>query len=180
MNPHRQITTTDLKNYRFNPDTYRRRTKCRQSGALENVRPRETKITPPAVSAVRSFAQRSPQILGIFGAGISGREICPRANGGAVEIRTSIMGSTNPLKFPNIIYTPVAEMMRRKNLKAETEGLPVPCHRLRSPGRRSVFGHRTGWSGLNYQDALRKVMQRTAQKALRRSPAPCAKVLCCM
>ena len=39
----------------------------------------ETKIGPPAVSAVRSFSQRSPQILGILGAQLSKRELCPRA-----------------------------------------------------------------------------------------------------
>jgi hypothetical protein len=43
---------------------------------LENVGPRETKVGPPAFSAVRSFARASPQILGIFYAAIPGREIC--------------------------------------------------------------------------------------------------------
>jgi hypothetical protein len=42
------------------------------------VGPRETRIGPPAVSTVRSFAERDPQILGIFDAQISGREICGR------------------------------------------------------------------------------------------------------
>lgn len=40
---------------------------------------REAKFGPAAVPAVRSFSQRSPQILGIFAALFSGREICPRA-----------------------------------------------------------------------------------------------------
>jgi len=58
---------------------YRRRTIFGQSGALENIWQRETKIDRPAIPAVGSFSQRSPQILGIFNAGISGRELCPRA-----------------------------------------------------------------------------------------------------
>ena len=41
--------------------------------------PRETKFGPPAISAVRSFSNKSPQILGIFEAPTSGREICLRA-----------------------------------------------------------------------------------------------------
>jgi hypothetical protein len=34
--------------------------------------------------------------------------------GGAVRIRTPIMGPHNPLKFHSIIYTPVAVMMQQK------------------------------------------------------------------
>ncbi len=74
-----QSTATDPRNHPDFSITYCRRTVFGQSGALENVGPRETKSDPPAVSAVRSFARRSPQILGVFDAGISGREICPRA-----------------------------------------------------------------------------------------------------
>jgi hypothetical protein len=59
--------------------TYCRHTFSRQSGALENTGPRETKSGTAAVSADRSFAPISPRILGIFSARISGREICPSA-----------------------------------------------------------------------------------------------------
>ncbi len=58
---------------------YRRRTFFGQSGALENVGLRERESGPTGVSEVRSFSQRSPQILGIFAARVSGREICLRA-----------------------------------------------------------------------------------------------------
>ncbi len=50
-----------------------------QSGAQENVGLRETKFGLATIPVVRSFAQRSLQILGIFSPGISDREICPRA-----------------------------------------------------------------------------------------------------
>ena len=40
---------------------------------------RETKIEPGTISAVSSYSQRSPQILGIFGTQFSERELCPRA-----------------------------------------------------------------------------------------------------
>jgi len=58
---------------------YRRRTIFGQSGALENIWQRETKIGPAAIPGVRSFSQRSPQILGILSARNSRRELCPRA-----------------------------------------------------------------------------------------------------
>ena len=56
----------------------RLRTFREQSGALENIGQRETKIAQAAMAAVRSFAPRSPRILGIFDTGISKRELCPR------------------------------------------------------------------------------------------------------
>jgi hypothetical protein len=43
---------------------------------LENIRLREAKFGLAAIPAVRSFSQRSPQILEIFVAQISGRELC--------------------------------------------------------------------------------------------------------
>ena len=66
------------KNHLFSI-TCGRRTVSAQSGALENIGLRETKFGLPAKLAVRSFSQRSPQILGIFEALNSGREICLRA-----------------------------------------------------------------------------------------------------
>ena len=41
--------------------------------------PRETKFGLMSNPTVRSFSQESPQLLGIFDAAISGREICPGA-----------------------------------------------------------------------------------------------------
>ena len=55
------------------------RTFSEQSGALENIALRETKFVPHPISALRSFSQRRPQILGIFSPGISDREFRPRA-----------------------------------------------------------------------------------------------------
>ena len=46
---------------------------------MENTGQRETKICSPAISAVRSFSRGNLQILGIFGAQNSRREICRRA-----------------------------------------------------------------------------------------------------
>jgi hypothetical protein len=60
-------------------NAYRRRTFSAQSGAFEKLGPRETKFGHMANPTVRSFSQRSPQILGIFEAQFSGRDICPRA-----------------------------------------------------------------------------------------------------
>ena len=57
---------------------YEFRTEFRQSGALENAGPRETKFSLMTNPAVRSFSRGSPQILGIFDAQKSRREICPR------------------------------------------------------------------------------------------------------
>jgi hypothetical protein len=74
-----QSTVADLRNNAFFSITYYRRTFSGQSGALENVGLRETKIGLAAIAAVRSYSQRSPQILGILDAEISAREICPRA-----------------------------------------------------------------------------------------------------
>ena len=58
---------------------YEFRTEFRQSGALENAGPRETKFSLMTNPAVRSFSQRSPQILAILSARNSRRELCPRA-----------------------------------------------------------------------------------------------------
>ena len=55
---------------------YVHRTFFAQSGGLENTGLRETKIDPAAIPAVRSFSQRSPQILRILGAQLSERELC--------------------------------------------------------------------------------------------------------
>jgi hypothetical protein len=46
---------------------------------MENIGLREIKIDPAAIPAVRSFSRGSPQILGILGAQLSERELCPRA-----------------------------------------------------------------------------------------------------
>ena len=54
---------------------YRHRTFPAQSGGLENIGQRETKIDRPAIPAVRSFSRGSPQILGILGAQKSRREL---------------------------------------------------------------------------------------------------------
>ena len=66
------------KNHLFSI-TCGRRTVSAQSGGLENTGLRETKIGRAAIPAVRSFSQRSLQILGILGAQNSRRELCPRA-----------------------------------------------------------------------------------------------------
>ena len=58
---------------------YRHRTFPAQSGGLENIGQRETKNDRPAIPAVRSFSRGSLQILGILGAQLSDRELCPRA-----------------------------------------------------------------------------------------------------
>lgn len=46
-----------------------------KSGALENIGPRETKFSPFAISAVRSFLQRRPQVMGFSAPRSSEREI---------------------------------------------------------------------------------------------------------
>jgi hypothetical protein len=76
--PYKRTATTIAK-LCFTSDTYCRHTFPAQSRALENTGRRETKFGLATIPAVRSFSRRSPQILGIFADGISGREICPVA-----------------------------------------------------------------------------------------------------
>ena len=77
--------------------SYRRRTFSEQSGGLENMGLRETKIDRFAIPAVRSFSQRSPQILGILGAQLSERELCPRAKWRRKRAWQPTLSVINPL-----------------------------------------------------------------------------------
>jgi hypothetical protein len=83
-----QSTATSLRENHAISIIYYLRTFSGQSGALENKGPGETKFGLAAVSEVRSFSQGSPQILGIFDAGISGERFAHRLNGGSRGIRT--------------------------------------------------------------------------------------------
>ena len=73
-----QSTAVNQNKDRLISIPYCRRTFFRQSGALENIWQRETKIGLAATQVVRRFSERSPQILGILGAQLSDRELCPR------------------------------------------------------------------------------------------------------
>ena len=74
-----QSTATTISKLSFISYAYRDRTFSGKSGASENTGQRETKFGLEAVLAVRSFSQGCPQMLGIFAALFSGREIFPRA-----------------------------------------------------------------------------------------------------
>ena len=76
---------------------YEFRTEFRQSGALENAGPRETKFSLMTNPAVRSISQRSPQILAILSARNSRRELCPRAKWRRERDWQATLSVINPL-----------------------------------------------------------------------------------
>jgi hypothetical protein len=114
------------------------RTFSGQSGALENLALRETKFVPHPISAVRSFSQRSPQILGIFAAMFSEREICPRAKWRREShwVRTLSAGKSEALG--TIAETGTRARLRKTTRQSAGQRLPPVRTRTQTSGVSAV------------------------------------------
>ena len=123
---------------------YVHRTFFAQSGGLENTGLRETKIGLAATQVVRRFSQRSPQILGILGAQLSDRELCPRAKWRRERVWNPTLSTCKVLISLNVdidrVRIPFAH--------------PVEPHKW--PSSSTLCWPREGWSYLTMPFALSK------------------------